>query len=131
MIPVSKIAAIAQQKYLLDGQFFVYEVTVDVIGNTVTRIYYIEPIAESASGSTNIGAAAYGRAKDLAGIAQNRTGTSGIDINTVVTKNYPATTHSHTIEFRVATLDELNAVYKSVATAFQKGRGRVYTASSK
>lgn len=129
IVPVDKIAAVAQQKYLLDGNFMVYEVTIDVVGNSITRIYYIEPVAASASGASALSEALLNRGKELSAEFRDRTGTQAVDPMTVVTKNYPTTTHAHTIEFRVATIEELNAVYKSVSTAFQRSKGRTYNAN--
>lgn len=126
IIPVDKIASVAQQKYVLDAQFIVHEVSIDTLGNSLTRIYYIEPIAEAASGVSAFGTAVKERAKELAGEVQGRTGTSDLDPETAVTKNYPLTTHSHTVEYRVSSIEELRTVYRSVSTAFQRGRGRTY-----
>lgn len=127
LVPISKIAAIAQHKYLLDGQFTVYEVTIDVVGNSLTRIYYIEPVAATVAGATSFGTAAKERAKAVGENVREKTGTSDLDPETIVSKNYPTTTHAHTIEYRVKTLDELNTVYRSLSNALQRGKGRVYS----
>lgn len=126
IVPVDKIASVAQQKYILDAQFVIHEVSIDSLGNSLIRIYYIEPIAESASSVSAFGSAARDRARELAGELQGRTGTQDLDPETAVTKNYPTTTHSHTVEFRVSSIEELRAVYRSVSTAFTRSKGRTY-----
>ncbi|MEG0837501.1 MAG: hypothetical protein RSE01_06830 [Akkermansia sp.] len=125
IVSIHKIASVSQQRYLLDGQVLVYEVCIDVSGNALTRIYYIEPLTET----SNVSAVktVTSRAKEVFGSAQNRVSSADLDIDTTVTKNYPLTTHSHTIEYRLASLAELNAVYKSLSTAIQRGKGRTYT----
>lgn len=125
MVNIHKIASVSQQKYLLDTQFVVYEVSIDVDGNALTRIYYIEPVAESSSSSA-VGAIT-SRAKSVFGSVQDRATNGSLDIETTVSKSYPATTHSHTIEYRVASLEEINAVYKSLTNALQRGQGRTFT----
>lgn len=127
MVNIHKIASVSQQKYLLDGQFIVYEVSIDVDGNALTRIYYIEPLAESSSSSAVN--AVTERAKSVFGSVQDRATNGNLDINTTVSKSYPATTHSHTIEYRVSSLEEVNMVYKSLCVALQRGQGRTFTYS--
>jgi len=36
-----------------------------------------------------------------------------------VVKNYPTTTHAHTVEYRLETLDQLNRVQKSLEAAWR------------
>lgn len=127
MVNIHKIASVSQQKYLLDGQFIVYEVSIDVDGNALTRIYYMESVTESSS--VNAVSTVADRAKSAFGSVQDRVSNGNLDINTTVSKNYPATTHSHTIEYRVATLDEINLLYKSLTTALQRGQGRTFSYS--
>ena len=127
MVNIHKIASVSQQKYLLDGQVIVYEVSIDVDGNALTRIYYIELLAESSSISA-VGTAV-SRAKSVFGNAQDKATNGNMDMETTVSKTYPGTTHSHTIEYRVATLDEINLVYKSLTNALQRGQGRTFTYS--
>lgn len=129
LIPLDKIASVSKQKYILDGQFLIHEVAIDSVGNALTRIYYIEPLAVSVTSNTGVGQNAINRAKDVTSGIQDRTGSKDLDPNTVVTKTYPGTTHSHTIEYRVGTVDELDAAYKSISTALTRGRGRTYNSN--
>jgi len=45
----------------------------------------------------------------------------------MVVKKYPLTTHAKTIEYRLLTEAQLNALYQSARTAWVSGKGRVFT----
>jgi hypothetical protein len=44
----------------------------------------------------------------------------------MVHKQYPTTTHSKTVEFRVKDLGTLNALVSSARTAWMSGKGRKF-----
>ena len=48
----------------------------------------------------------------------------------VVVKNYPTTTHAHTIDFRHNNKDNLNALFQSVNKAWMSGKGVKFTVKS-
>lgn len=64
--------------------------------------------------------------QDLLKQGNDRVGSAAIDPNTAVTKNYPTTTHAHTIESRVANVALLDSVYNSIVSAWLNGRGIKY-----
>ena len=45
----------------------------------------------------------------------------------MVVKKFPETTHARSIEYRVLSEAELGAVYGSVKTAWETGRGRRFS----
>jgi hypothetical protein len=47
----------------------------------------------------------------------------------MVVKNYPDTTHARTIEYRIQSEEELGALYGSLRTAWESGRGRRFNAN--
>lgn len=63
------------------------------------------------------------RAKELGAGAVNRATGGSIDPDTTVAKAYPNT---NTVEFRVATLEQLNKMYASLLKAWQDGKGRTF-----
>ena len=95
------------------------EVNIDTQGNMAVRFYYIEPT--TAKAPLGVGQSALDRASDLAKEAAGRTG--GAEVWKRVIKSYPATTHAHTIEFRVDSEEQLTKIFTSVQTAFETGRG--------
>lgn len=124
IIALDQITSVSKQKYVLDGGFVIREIVVDTTGNNTIRIYFISPVSEE----SNIAAIriASDRMQDLLKQGNDRVGSAAIDPNTAVTKNYPATTHSHTIEFRVANVALLDNVYNSIVSAWLNGRGIKY-----
>lgn len=129
IIPLSKLVSVARQQYIVDGSMLVYELSIDTLGPSQTRIYFIEPITSNSA--INAPKVITDRAKELVGSGSSRVSGGNIDINTIVSKNYPATTHSKTIEYRVSSLQELDAVQNSLVTAWQRGRGRSYSTEKK
>ena len=97
------------------------EVTIDTLGDTTLRVYQITPAAQY--GTLATGRKIVERGRDLLDRAGQRT---GADINNMVHKQYPITTHSKTIEFRVKDLGTLDALLSSVRTAWINGKGRKF-----
>ena len=52
---------------------------------------------------------------------------AGTDVHNMVMKKYPETTHSKTIEYRLLSEQQLSGLYGSLRTAWESGRGRVFT----
>lgn len=127
VINLNKVVCIAKQSYVLDATLFVREVTIDTSGgSSQIRIYCIEPLTEKAS--NNALDIINDRAKGLGKNASAKVA-EGVNPETVVTKSYPTTTHAHTIEFRVATPQEIDLCYTSILNAYKSGKGRVFTAA--
>ena len=124
IIALEQITSVSKQKYVLDGGYVIREIVIDTTGNNTIRIYYISPVSEEA----NISAIriASDRMQDLLKQGNDRVGSEAIDPTTAVTKNYPTTTHAHTIEFRVANVALLDSVYNSIVSAWLNGRGMKY-----
>ena len=111
--------SVSRHEYIVDGVASVKEVNIDTQGNMAVRFYYIEPT--TAKAPLGVGQAAIDRASDLAKEAAGRAG--GAELWKRVIKSYPATTHAHTIEFRVESEEQLLKIFTSVQTAFESGRG--------
>lgn len=127
MVALGHICSVAKQSYILDNNLLIREVTVDTNGSALARFYYIEPVVNGAnsSGATFVKE----RAKEVAEDATNRAGsnTGGMNQDTLVIKQYPTTSHAKTIEYRVASAQELDALYGSVIKAWKLGRGRSFS----
>jgi hypothetical protein len=65
------------------------------------------------------------RGRELVEKAADRIGT---DAQNMVIKKYPDTSHARTIEFRILSEKELAALYSSVRSAWETGRGRQFSA---
>ncbi len=122
LVALGTISSVSRHKYVLDGAVIVDEVTVDTSGQALARFYFITPISASGPGAAVADAA--DRAMALVDGAARRAGT---DVQDMVVKKYPLTTHSKAIEYRVFSEEQLGSLYQSVKTAWVTGRGRVFT----
>lgn len=123
MVALDRIASVSRHKYVLDGAVVVDEVTVDTVGQALARFYFITPITDEAPGNSITGIAKRGR--ELVDKAAERVGT---EAQNMVMKKYPETSHAKSIEYRILSEPELTALYASVRSSWESGRGRKFTA---
>lgn len=121
VVALSRITSVSRHKYVLDGAVIVDEVTIDTLGQSLARFYFISPVTAAGPGS---GAA--NLTERALEIANNTASERGSSIQDMVQKKYPLTTHSKAIEYRLLTETQLNSLYQSVKTAWQTGNGRVF-----
>ena len=119
VVPIAKIASVSEHTYVADGTR-VYEVTVDTDGNQTARFYHLAPA--STGGPLNITKNAIDRVTNLAQNATQKTNTE--EVWSTVVKNYPATTHARTAEFRVSDPGLLAIIYNHVHRVWAEERGR-------
>ena len=117
-VAVRTINAVSMSEYVVDNAARVFEVNIDTDGNLLPRFYYLEPLtAESPLG---IGQSTLDKTQEILEEAADRTGQSALWSQVV--KNYPNTTHAHTVEFRVDSRESLEKIYKSAEKAFRLQR---------
>ena len=125
MVALDRISAISRHQYVLDGAVLVDEVTVDALGQALVRFYFLSPITDAMGG--NATGRAISRVVDRGReVAEGAAGKAGINIENMVVKKFPETTHAKEIEYRVLSEQELSGLYKSVRTAWETGRGRKF-----
>ncbi len=117
---VNEITSVSQHEYLIDGAVKVYECTLDTRGNVIVRFYFIEPVTASSSVST--GTATINRLKDIANKVTTKTGVG--DLDTIVTKHYPTTTHAKTTEYRLKNKETVARIYDHLYRVWAKEKGR-------
>ncbi len=121
MVKLGNIVSASRHEYIADGVARVVEVTISTDSSVAARFYFVE-------------AAGKDSALNVPGIIANRVesttreigGRGGIDTDTTVIKNYPASTHAHTVEFRLPNLGTLDSLYGSLTSTIQRGKGRVW-----
>lgn len=123
MVALDRISAVSRHKYLLDGALIVDEVTVDSQGQALARFYLISPVTDAVPGNAVAEIAKRGRE-----LAEKAANSVDIDAHNMVIKKYPETSHARTIEFRILSEKELTALYASVRSAWESGRGRQFSA---
>jgi len=119
LVRLSAITSVSLQEYVLDGTARVTEVKVATSGSDLARFYFLEPFLPkppTAPAQRTLDAVE-NKVKEVS--ARVETG----DLKTKVVKNYPATTHAHTAEYRLADRESLNKLFRSVSNAWTSGRG--------
>jgi hypothetical protein len=122
MVAIDRISSISMHQYVLDAQLLVTEMVIDTSGRSLARFYYVTSVAESSGSAT--AARVVGKGRELLDRAGQRAGSSALDL---AQKNYPTTSHAGMVEFRMLDLRDLNALYKSVQSAWETGKGRKIT----
>lgn len=120
VVRLDQISSVSEQEYLIDGAVRVYECTVDTDGGQTARFYYLEPVTDGSSITT--GSATVERLKSLANQVSNKAGAG--DIDTIVTKHYPDTTHAKTSEYRVKNRATISQIYDHVRRVWAEERGQ-------
>lgn len=139
-VAIGTITAISTSQYVVDGGIHITELTIDTGGNTQCRIYCMQTLAQAQA--QGVSQAQGGAAQAAVDSATQRTqdavdrvssvmgGGSALSdtINTTVVKNYPTSTHAHTVEYRVATPAQLDDIFKSVEAAWVSNANASYPA---
>jgi hypothetical protein len=126
-VSVDRVTSVSRHSYLLDGALIVDEVTIDTVGQALARFYFITPVGANGTTGGTAGAALE-RSKGLLDSAGQR---AGADLDNMVIKKYPLTTHAKTIEYRLETQEELTNLFNSAKQAWQSGQGGQFSAQMK
>ena len=122
-VALRSIVSISSHEYLVDGAARVTEVNIDTQGTALVRFYYLEPVTPKSP--VGLGDEITQKGRELLTEAAERTGQ---DAWKKVVKSYPTTTHAKTIEYRLVTKDQLQALFTSVETAWRTGKGADFSA---
>lgn len=121
IVALSRISSVSMSSYYVKGAV-VHEVDIETNGSALTRIYAIEALGEN--GEANVAKNLISRGSEIVKEAGKK---AGVNTDTSVHKEYPITTHSKTIEFRVADKKDLEQLYKSLSKSWKSNRGRKFT----
>lgn len=125
LVRCNSIIALSKHEYISDGVARVVEVNLTLNSAQVVRFYFLEPVKpETTSSVANAGTQALERAQGLVEQAVGRVAPTLLDPKVV--KNYPASTHAHTVEFVVKEEARLNSMYQSLQRGFRTGQGRIW-----
>jgi hypothetical protein len=125
LVRCNSIIALSKHEYISDGVARVVEVNLTLNSAQVVRFYFLEPYKpETGSSTLAAGTAALERAK---GMFEQAAGRVSPELTAPkVVKNYPASTHAHTVEFVIKEEARLNALFQSLERGFRTGQGRVW-----
>lgn len=122
IVLLSAITSISRHEYVVDGAARVSEVNISALGSDSVRFYFIEPNTPQMPGG--IGQSGVEMLKEKAQEAVSRAG--GDDVWQKVVKNYPATTHAHTVEYRLVARESLNKLFESLENSWKSGRSATF-----
>ena len=126
IVRCNSIIALSKHEYISDGVARVVEVNLTLNSAQIVRFYFLEPYKpDSGSSTLGVGTQALDRAK---GMFEQAVGRVSPDLATPkVVKNYPASTHAHTVEFVLKVEARITALYGSLERSFRTGQGRSWT----
>lgn len=125
LVKLNTIACASRHEYVSDGVARVVEVNIGTNTAIVVRFYFLEPVGKDTK--LNAAQIVIDRAQDVAKQAASRVSDTAAKLSVV--KNYPASTHAHTVEFVVQDEATLNSLYTSLMAAINTGRGRTWKES--
>lgn len=125
MARLGRISSVSKHVFMVpNAGMKVCEVTVAMDSAVVARFYFSEALGKNSALTTpkllgdkltQLGTTVAGRAdSDFAG-------------GTVVVKDYPNTTHAHTVEYSLKTQASLDSMYDALANALATGRSIVWS----
>jgi len=117
-VALRSIVSVSSHEYVVDAAARVTEVNIDTNGSMTARFYFMEP--NTLTSPLGLGQSTLDKVQELAKEAADRTGQS--DLWRKVVKNYPTTTHAHTIEYRLDSKEQLKKLFESAETAFRLNR---------
>jgi hypothetical protein len=122
LVKLDRISCASKHEYISDAVARVVEVTIGTDTAVVARFYFLEPVGKDTP--LNAGQVIINRAQDAAQQAAARVSPSAAKLNVV--KNYPTSTHAHTVEFAVQDEASINSLYTSLMTSINTSRGRTW-----
>jgi hypothetical protein len=126
LVKLNHINCASKHEYISDGAARVVEVTIGTDTAVVARFYYFEPVGKDtpiAAGQVIIN-----RVTDVSQQIGSRVSPTAAKLNVV--KNYPVSTHAHTVEYAVQDEATLSSLYGSLMAAINSGRGRTWKEST-
>lgn len=120
MVALNNVSSIAMHEYIVDKSARVTELTISTIGTSEGRFYFVEPYVPNPSGpGASSAQELLDKAQQRAKEAADRIGV-GDALSSEVIKNYPATTHAHTVEYRLESKEQVKKLFESVEAAVRK-----------
>jgi len=118
MVNLATIASVSTHEYVVDAVARVTEFTVGTNSAVVARFYYLEPMVPKSP--VGLGQSVIDKVQQRTEEAASRTGME--EVWKKVVKNYPTTTHAHTVEYRLDSLDQITKLQKSLENAWRNNQ---------
>ena len=115
-VAIRSMLSVSTHEYIVDGVARVTEMNIDTPGNLAVRFYYIEPVVPTSP--LSIGQSTLDKVQEMAEEGASRVSPGEAPWEKVV-KNYPTSTHAHTVEYRLDSKDQLESLFNSAEQAFR------------
>jgi len=122
VVPHHMVSSFSFNRYVVNGVLRVYEVSVDTVGSVQAKFYYLEEI--EGQSPVGLGQSAIEDLRSRVREVQERTGTGHLD--TEVSKTHPTTTHAHTVEFMLPSLETLQRLHSHLEDSWTKRITRTF-----
>lgn len=119
-VAIRNMISVSIHDYVVDAVARVTEMNVETAGSTEVRFYYLEPITPTSP--VGVGQSTIDKVQELANEAAGRINPGDQPPWEKVVKTYPATTHAHTVEFRLDTKEDLQTLFNSAEQAFRQNQ---------
>jgi hypothetical protein len=121
LVALRSIASISSHEYIVDGAAQVTEVTVATNSSVEARFYYLEPVTNTSVPALSTAGTLQAMQQHVYDLATSQAGPEPAWEKVV--KNYPTTTHAHTVEYRLSTKENLAQIYQSLEQSWTTGKG--------
>jgi len=115
VVSLASLASVSIHEYVVDGAARVTELTIATNSAVVARFYFLEPMIPKSP--VGIGQTLLDKAQQRVQEGANRTGME--EVWKKVVKNYPATTHAHTVEYRLDSVEQVKKLQNSLENAWR------------
>ena len=119
-VRLDRIQSVSTHQYTIEPLTRVTELTIDAGGAVVTRIYHLEMTTPQTPLGIGQSAMDLVKAKTEEAVTQI---SGDASVWKKVSKIYPSTTHAHTVEYRVQSLDNLQKLMDSLEKAWSTNTG--------
>jgi hypothetical protein len=116
-VAIRNMMSVSIHEYVVDGAAKVTEMNVETPGAVEVRFYYLEPLTPTAG--LSVAQSAIDKVQSLANEAADKLNPGEEPPWEKVVKSYPTTTHAHTVEFRLDSLEDLQSLFNSAEQAFR------------
>jgi len=115
VVSLPAVSSVSTHEYVVDGAVRVTELTIATNTAVVARFYYLEPMVPKSP--IGFGQSVIDKAQEKLQEGAARAGVE--EVWQKVVKNYPTTTHAHTVEYRLESVDQIKKVEKSLEDAWR------------
>lgn len=124
-VALASISSVSTHEYVVSRAVRVFELTIGTNSSVEARFYFVEPLKVKTPDGVGQGVVDNIQDKLQQGV-QRATGETNEPLLNGVVKDYPTTTHAHTVEYRIASRDDVTKMFKSIELAWRTNQDTTY-----